>query len=111
MPDTTYTAMHIIEEALVGLWERKAFPVSLCTIQNPRESTVFDSEALYLCLLVDPKHPDSARLERLHPYICKEGRKLFYGWTDGHNVSDHFERSVHEDDMRVVAWRLLKEKK
>lgn len=30
---------------------------------------------------------------------------LLYGWTDGHNWYDHFERSIHEDPERVVAWK------
>lgn len=103
----TYTSMSILNEILTGVWERKTFPKGSCTIQNPREKDVLDSEALYLCLLVNPQHPNSARVERLHPYTCKDGNKVLYGWTDGNNVSDHFERSVHEDDERVVAWRLL----
>jgi hypothetical protein len=96
-------------EAVLRGFDDTEFPVDLCTIQNTREPEVFDSDprVSYLCVLMDKRWPDRLELLTLRPYTAKdpETKEILYGWTDGDAVFDHYERSIHRDDRRVVAWR------
>lgn len=95
-----------LQAILVG-FRNHGFPVELCTFQNLREPEVFDSQTEFLCVVVDCRWPDRATILPLKPYVAKdpETGTLLYGWTDGDAFFDHFERAVHEDNARVVAWR------
>lgn len=97
-------------------FENVEFPAALCNVRNVREPEVMDSEALFLCVLVDMRFPTQFRAEHLHPYTAvdvhgygAEGVRgaVLYGWTDGNNWYDHQDNSVHEDDERVVAWKRI----
>ena len=84
------------------------FPAEDCTRPNEREPEVRDSDVAYLCVLVDSRFKHEARLKVLYPYTCPDTddkELILYGWTDGSNVYDHKERSIHEDRERVVAWK------
>lgn len=87
-------------------FETKDFPEHLCVFQSAREETVLDSEVVYLCVVVDDRFPQECSVKQLRPYTCRdiETNELLFGWTDGDAWVDHFERSVHEDHQRVVAW-------
>jgi len=92
-------------------FETKVFPESLCTLTNAREPEVKDCPQRFLCVLVDERFPEECHLQTLHPYTCPdiEDGSILYGWTDGNNVYDHFERDIHQDHQRVVAWKLVEE--
>lgn len=94
-------------------FETNAFPEHLCTLQNPRETGVRDSDRAFLCILHDPRGSGECRLKVLMPYTAEpldeDESDLLYGWTDGPNVYDHKEREVHGDVERVVAWAELPE--
>jgi hypothetical protein len=87
------------------------FPESLCTKPNTKEPEVLESETVFLCLLVDSKCDDDAQLKVLRPYtwtgsIGKKPVQTLYGWVDSSgNIYDHFERSIHNDDLSVVAFK------
>lgn len=87
-------------------WEQKDFPADLCTIPNEREPEVLDSKETFLCLLEDPQFEKQAYLRVLMPYTCvdPDTKEVLYGWTDGRNVFDHFEKSIHGDREVVTAW-------
>lgn len=91
------------------------FPAALCTKPNSDEKDVLDSDALFLCVIVDPYHPVRFEVKILSPYTCKdldpiEGSDgVLYGWTDGPNTVDHKDRSVHLDNARVVAWKQVEQ--
>jgi hypothetical protein len=93
-------------------WETERFPEAECTHQSERESDVFDGKQAYLCLVVDSRWSDHATLAILRPYTCKdlEDGSTLFGWSDGPgNYYDHWEKSVHEDNNRVVAWTPVEE--
>lgn len=85
------------------------FPEDLRIIPNKREPDVRDSDVEFYCVLADPRFPEECQVKVLRPYTCPEldGAELLYGWTDGYNVYDHFERDIHDDFARVVAWKRI----
>ena len=87
-------------------WETKKFPVEVCTEPHQGEKGVFDSKVPYFCVLFNPKWSEQFMVKYLFPYVCKEGKKLFYGWVDSDgNYCDHKEKAIHGDDEKVVAWK------
>ncbi len=88
-------------------FERGKFPAGSCTIQNVREKGVMDSTETYLCLIVDERLPTQARLEYMHPYTARDGRRLRYAWVSISSDSyvDHCTNPVHDDSARIVAWK------
>jgi len=93
-------------QALAGEWERETFPELECVLQNEREPAVFDCPQSYLCLLTSTRFLEQADLRVLFPYINRFEGDLFYGWVDKDgNVSAHCPRSIHMDDLMVVAWQ------
>lgn len=92
-------------------FERYTFPEWDCTIQNKREPEIFDSESIYLCVIVDDRFKHF-HVDCLRPYMCfgSDGTK-YYGWAQVYSDGwiDHCERSVHDDHERVVAWHKASE--
>lgn len=88
-------------------FERERFPKHSCTIQNAREKEVMDSAETYLCIIVDVRWPNQARLEYLRPYTAQDGDDLLFGWVGAGSdyYVDHCIKPVHDDDARVVAWK------
>jgi hypothetical protein len=102
-----------MQQAFVDLlttFERTAFPESECTVQNAREPEVYDAPAKFCCALYDERVKNALELKILSPYVCRttdddDQPVTLYGWTDGYNVYDHSERSVHGDYLVVTAWK------
>lgn len=92
-------------------FETQSFPVDACTIQNSRESEVFDSDELYLCVLVSNRWPNECKMEHMRPYIAKDGHKMLYGWVSIETTRPimHVENPVWPDATRVVAWKKVEE--
>lgn len=88
-------------------FETEKFPVADCTQPSPREKGILCSKDLYLCILWDKRWPEGLRILTLIPYVCRSGKRLYYGWArpDENAVYDHIEKPIHEDDERVVAWK------
>jgi len=93
-------------------FETKHFPEELCTIQNPREDDVMDSDVLFQVVLYNNTFPNSYRVALATPYIAKDtyndnNGKEFFGWasSNGDYWFDHFENNVHDDSEVVIAWR------
>jgi hypothetical protein len=88
-----------------------SFPVEECIHPCPREAGVLEGKDLYLCLLVDVRFPDTARLILAFPYTCialpEDGGGTLWGWSSqlGKQWYDHKENCVHDDDERVIAWK------
>ena len=79
------------------------FPRAECTIPDPREKGILLSPHKYFVLLENSKWEDQWEIRILQPYICRWKRKILYGWTDGQNIFDSRERSIHLDDNAVVG--------
>jgi len=93
------------------------FPVHLCTIQNPREDDVMDSDVRFMVVIAytdeNKENPaEYLRVEVCTPYTAKEldkrKKKPLYGWSERYgDYYDHFERPIHLDDLHVVAWKRI----
>lgn len=103
----------VTQEHLDYNWSEVDFPKDLCTIESKIEDGVFESDSYFLCLLVDVRSPfvSTAEVRTLKPYICLEtqfGYGLLFGWVDScGNVYDHQDHDIHNDRVRVVAWKAL----
>lgn len=86
-------------------WETSAFPAEECAIESAREPGIMDSPRTYLVIITGPQG-DCGRIEVARPYTCETNGALLYGWASAASDEwfDHWERSVHNDDARVVAW-------
>jgi hypothetical protein len=89
-------------------WETSAFPAEECVVADFRESGILNSPITYVVFITDPRG-GYGRIELARPYTCRSlhpnGAHL-YGWASATSDEwfDHWERSVHNDDARVVAW-------
>lgn len=104
--------MKFLDDNLRRIYETMHFPEDLCTIQNTRESDVFDSAQKFECVIYH-KEWDQVWIKELSPYIWKNNgidseitEPICYGWVDqSGNLYDHFEKNIHDDDSIVVGWR------
>jgi hypothetical protein len=91
-------------------WETEGFPVQDCVHPCPREPGVMEGKGQYLCLLVDSRWGDTARLILAYPYTCpalpEDGGGTLWGWSSQGSKQwyDHKENGIHGDDETVVAW-------
>ena len=90
---------------------KENFPVDVCIKQNERESSVFDSNVPYLCLVIDKRFNNYWNLIILYPYICKESEAVTtFGWVDRNgNIFCNIENSTQLWDEFVVGFREYKE--
>ena len=90
---------------------KENFPVDVCIKQNERESSVFDSNVPYLCLVIDKRFNNYWNLIILYPYICKESEAVTtFGWVDRNgNIFCNIENSTQFWDEFVVGFREYKE--
>ena len=90
---------------------KENFPVNICIKQNERESSVFDSNVPYLCLVIDKRFNNYWNLIILYPYICKESEAVTtFGWVDRNgNIFCNIENSTQLWDEFVVGFREYKE--
>lgn len=91
---------------------RDPFPTHLCVHRNAREPDVMDSgeDDYHLVVMVDARFDVHGAFAKMKPYTCinreGEGPELLYGWVDADgNLGDHGEHDIHNDHMKVVAWR------
>jgi hypothetical protein len=99
------------EQILAQHYEMSKFPEDICVVQDENEPTIFDSSdntVVFECVLKDV-NCDNYSLVKCRPYLCKEDDETFYGWTDvgGTAWFDHFEKYIHGDNEKVIAWRRL----
>ena len=94
-------------------FETKHFPEELCTKQDPREEDVRNSDAKFLCVVVNKWFPTEAELKVLSPYTCKDvddPTVTLFGWVDQWgNIYDHREKDIHGDEIRVISWKKVEE--
>lgn len=90
---------------------KENFPVDVCINQNERESNVLDSNAPYLCLVIDKRFDNDWNLIILYPYICKESETVTtFGWIDRNgNIFCNIENSTQLWDEFVIGFREYKE--
>ena len=90
---------------------KENFPVDVCIKQNERESSVFDSNVPYLCLVIDKRFNNYWNLIILYLYICKESEAVTtFGWVDRNgNIFCNIENSTQLWDEFVVGFREYKE--
>jgi hypothetical protein len=94
-------------------WETKRFPVNECWFPlEGSDEDALESDRYYLCGLADTRNLPITTLEirTLKPYIYFDIEKYetLYGWVDScGNVYDHQDHAIHNDSVRVVAWRAL----
>ena len=95
-------------------FEQRRFPEELCVSRNPKEQDVFESDQLFLCIVVDRRFKKSFRGVIAKPYLYKDldfedpSEGVMYGWVDTNgNIIDHFEKQIHLDDEVVIAWKKL----
>jgi len=99
------------EQILAQHYEMSKFPEELCVVQDENEPTIFDSSdntVVFECVLKDVNCANYS-IVKCRPYLCKEDDETFYGWTDigGTAWFDHFEKYIHGDNEKVIAWRKL----
>jgi len=92
-------------------WGMKQFPVNRCFVEVPGIEDVLEADGYYLCCLVDTKAPNVSiiTIRTLKPYLYRDPEYgTLYGWVDScGNVFDHQDHDIHNDAVRVVAWRAL----
>lgn len=105
-----------MKDIIKKYFETKHFPEELCTIQNPREYDVMDSDVLFQVVLQNKNFPNSYKITLATPYVAKDTYddnygKEFYGWTsyNGDYLFNHFENNIHNDPEVVIAWRKVEE--
>lgn len=87
-----------------------SFPAHLCVVPDAREKDVTNSTEsdYHIVVMVDARFPCHGILRVVRPYTAKdlENGETLYGWVDAHgNVFDHGERDIHDDHVKVVAWK------
>ncbi len=96
----------------------ESFPVDACTVPCEREAGILSSLGYTcLCVCVDDRFPQEFQCVQLQPYTAKnlpecveEGEPdTLYGWgtPSGNRVLDHHTRFIHDDFVKVVAWKRL----
>jgi hypothetical protein len=108
------------------------FPISDCTIKNPKEKGVYDSNKQYLCMIIDKRFKYEITFKIMKPYLWvgnETGIEEFknatgYAWIDKDgNYVDNFENPVHsylyylivigfieyKDDNDEELWELIKD--
>lgn len=82
------------------------FPKESCTIQNKRESNVFDSKDVYMVLWIDTRFKNEKNITYATPYVCKEKEKTSFGWVskDGGMVLGNVENSCQFYDEFVIGF-------
>jgi len=78
------------------------FPVKDCTVKDSREEGIYNGNKSYWVLLKD-KRFNEYMIKQLKPYICIFEGETLYGWTDGNNVFDNKENSIHNDNLQVIG--------
>jgi hypothetical protein len=92
-------------EFLLDRFETEHFPTESCIVQDVREPEVLNSDKVFVCLIVDRRFDDIARLVLANPYIYK-GSMLGWVATDGSEIFSHKDNSVNRnDDEIVIGWR------
>lgn len=83
------------------------FPKDECTIQNARESDVFESEKIYLVLYIDIRFPNNKYITYAKPYIWKgESGEVAFGWValNPREIFGNVENSCQFYDEFVVGF-------
>lgn len=86
---------------------KENFPESECTMQDERDSEVYNSDKKYLCLIIDDRFKHDYRITLMTPYICKHDGKVEYGWVDCLFQQPHtnIENSVRLEHEIVVGFQ------
>lgn len=89
------------------------FPEHECTIQNKADKNVYESDKEHYVLFQYKDESNNCfEIRRLYPYIFKdikgeysEGKsKVYYAWTDGHNVFSNKVNQIHTyDDLVAIG--------
>lgn len=83
------------------------FPEEDCTVQNERESDVFESPNEYLVLYIDTRFPKEKCITYARPYIYKEedGSKT-YGWIANNSqlILSNIENSCRLEHEVVIGF-------
>jgi hypothetical protein len=88
-------------EFLLDRFETEHFPVESCIVQDAREPELFNSNKVFVCLIVDRRFDDIARLALANPYTYR-GSMLGWAATDGSEIFSHKDNSVAINDDEVV---------
>ena len=84
----------------------KNFPEGECAIQS--KPGIYDSNNCYWCLIFNEEYPQRGlSIEKLKPYIWKDGDESGYGWVSPENQSifyDNYERRINDETTVVIGF-------